>query len=200
MPKALPSGYIDLEDAVSLIVRDKCPCPGIILRAEGEDAFRELCRLVLDKKVHPRGVNGDGKTFKADPDQFIDLQDGYTRLVTLRYAPVVDGTGFVFPQIEGPPSYQVMGEDGSLRPCANLIFLESEIEAAFLLAIKPRKRLSLNDRKRAAVLGAFEALGREYLSKLLQKEREAQVIAKVAAEHNNLPVTDRYVRDLWNGH
>jgi hypothetical protein len=65
---------------------------------------------------------------------------------------------------------------------------------------KRKKKPSLNDRKRAAVLGAFEALGREYLSKLLQKEREARVIEKVAAEHNNLSVTDRYVRGLWNSH
>jgi hypothetical protein len=62
------------------------------------------------------------------------------------------------------------------------------------------KMPSLNNRKRAAVLEAIEALGREYLSKLSQKEREPAVIAKVAAQHNNLKVSDRYVRDIWNNH
>jgi hypothetical protein len=65
---------------------------------------------------------------------------------------------------------------------------------------KSKKKPSLNDRKRAAVLGAFEALGRENLGKLTQKEREARVIATVADKHDNLSVSDRYVRGLWNSH
>src|SRR5215469_1228592 len=59
------------------------------------------------------------------------------------------------------------------------------------------KKQTVFDKKRAAVLEAFESLGRDKLKALSQKEREAQVIANVSAKHK-LSVTDRYVRDLWS--
>ena len=59
------------------------------------------------------------------------------------------------------------------------------------------KKQTVSDKKRAAVLEAFESLGRNKLKALSQKEREAKVIEKVSAKHN-LSVTDRYVRHLWS--
>jgi hypothetical protein len=129
MTKPLTTGYIDLDTAVEIVVRHKCPGPGIILRAEGEEAFRDLCELVLGKRVHPRGRTEDAKTFKADRDQFVDLQDDYAKLTTLRYA-ALDDTGFVFPRVEGPPSYKLIEKGGARHPRAQLVFRESEIKAA----------------------------------------------------------------------
>jgi hypothetical protein len=77
-----------------------------------------------------RGLTEDGKTFKADRDQFVDLQDDYAKLTTLRYAPVIDETGFVFPRVEGPPSYKLIEKGGALHLHAQLVFRESEIKAA----------------------------------------------------------------------
>jgi hypothetical protein len=133
MTKTLPTGYIDLDDAVEMIVRHKYPGPGVILRDDGEEAFRELCKLVLDKRVHPRGQTLDGKTFKAGRDQFIDLQERYIFMAAaLRYPAGVEGLG-----IEDPPSYELSDADGNRYRHARLVFLKSEIETAFGMAAEP---------------------------------------------------------------
>jgi hypothetical protein len=133
MTKTLATGYTDLDDAVEMIVRHKYPGPGIILRDDGEEAFRELCKLVLDKRVHPRGQTVDGKTFKAGRDQFIDLQERYIFMAAaLRYPAGVEGLG-----IEGPPSYELFDADGNRYRHARLVFRESEIETAFGMVEEP---------------------------------------------------------------
>jgi hypothetical protein len=133
MTKTLPTGYTDLDDAVEMIVRHKYPGPGFILRDDGEEAFRELCKLVLDKRVHPRGQTLDGKTFEARRDQFIDLQERYIFMAAvLRYPAGVEGLG-----IEDPPSYELFDADGNRYRHARLVFRESEIETAFGMAAEP---------------------------------------------------------------
>jgi hypothetical protein len=210
MTKALPTGYIDLDDAVEMIVRHKYPgSRGIILRAEAEDGWRALCALVLDKRVHARGQTPDGKTFEAGRDQFIDLQDSYARLATLRYAPVVDPTGFVFPRIEGPPSYKLLDAHGNLYRHARLAFIESDIKTA----LEPKgadaaaashskapddvEPPGVNERKRAAVVGTIASLGLKTLGVMKQKEREEKIVNVVAKEHG-LQVSDRYVSKLFS--
>ncbi|HEV7911369.1 MAG TPA: hypothetical protein VGP28_09875 [Methylocella sp.] len=133
MIKPLPTGAISLDAAVEMMVRHKCPGPGVILRDDGEDAFRELCKLVLDKRVHPRGQTLDGKTFKAGRDQFIDLQERYIFMAAaLRYPAGVEGLG-----IEDPPSYELFDADGNRYRHARLVFRESEIKTAFGMAAEP---------------------------------------------------------------
>ena len=133
MTKTLPTWYIDLDDVVEMIVRHKYPGPGVILRDDGEEAFRELCKLVLDKRVHPRGRTLDGKTFKARRDQFIDLQERYIfSAAALRYPEGVEGLG-----IEDPPSCELSDAGGNRYRHARLVFRESEIETAFGMAAEP---------------------------------------------------------------
>lgn len=68
---------------------------------------------------------------------------------------------------------------------------------AGITTAKRRDTSSVNARKHDAVLQAFDALGREELRKQPQKYREGEVIKWVKA-HADLPVTDRYVRELFN--
>jgi hypothetical protein len=194
-PETSAHDYLDIDAAVERIAKRDNPKLTIVYRDTAAAAWRTLCKLA---PAATRILTGDGLLRKPDPVQLEGFADKYWKFASiLRYPPNDEG---VPGEIECFPSYNLLDEHGHVHRGARLVFRKSEIEAALLLAIKPRKRLSLNDRKRAAVLAAFEALGREYLSKLRQKDREAQVIAKVAAEHDNLSVTDRYVRDLWNGH
>jgi hypothetical protein len=59
-----------------------------------------------------------------------------------------------------------------------------------------RDLTGVNKQKRDAVLRAIESLGRENLRRMLQKEREATIIATVET-NDRLQVSGRYVSQLY---
>jgi hypothetical protein len=139
--------YLDLDDAVEMMVRHKYPGPGVILRDDGEEAFRELCKLVLSGQVHPRGRHQDGTTFPAGADQFHDMAARYFRYAayTRQLAPeppsdpppgaVGWATKYRFVKIEGPGSYKVRDSRGVMHPDCNLLFPKAEVEATMTIEV-----------------------------------------------------------------
>jgi hypothetical protein len=135
MTKTLPTGYIGLDDAVEMIVRHKYPGPGIILRDDGEEAFRELCQLVPEGRVTPQMLDERGFVREADRKQFFGFKDKYWKFASaLLYYPrddhdrrVADEDDWkkVAGEIEREPSYDLLDDRGQLHRNATLIFGES---------------------------------------------------------------------------
>jgi hypothetical protein len=195
----MPQGWLSVTEAVKWLVQRKYPGKGS--RVEGEAAWRAICQLACDRKIRSCILTVSGATVEADPAQFAGLQERYLfQLNEIRGTWPGDkdeetGEPREMAQ-ELVPQDKFIGADGRIAR-GQLCFNEADLQKAFDHGGKASKsKPSLNDRKRAAVIAAFESLGRGKLEALGQKERELEVTAKVAADHN-LTVSDRYVRDHW---
>jgi hypothetical protein len=72
----LPQGLLDHIEAVERLA----PNGGL---AEKKDAWRRLCQAIMKKRILPTILNESGsKSYAADPDQFLALQERYIHVAT----------------------------------------------------------------------------------------------------------------------